>query len=307
MTGSHSDAEQPKDPQDRRTDSEEPRERRINPVAIIAGALASISAAVIASYFGVAGTLIGTAIVSIISSLGAAVYAGLLGATAGRVQRANVVQRVSTTVKQPRGGTGTRTQADDGPTSGDGTTAPGGRHDAPAEGEAPGGLPVPGRTVRGRAGGGRGGGGRAGGGRPGQGGPHGPDGRRRWLMIAGVAVVIFAIAIGALTGIEAAIKEPLASALGVRHRGDARTSVGVAVHSASGGSTTSTVPPTSTTGPGAPPSTSQPGQSPPTTQAPGPTTSGPSSTTPPTTQQQPKQQRSAPTTNGGMTPGSGGR
>jgi hypothetical protein len=305
MTGSHSDAEQPKDPEDRRTEPEERRERRINPVAIIAGALASISAAVVASYFGVAGTLIGTAVVSIISSLTAAVYAGLLGATAGRVQRANVVQRVSTTVKQPRGVTGTRTQAHDAPTSGDGTTAPGGRHDVPPEGEAPGGLPVPGRAGPGRAGGGAGGG-RTGGGPPGQGGPHGPDGRRRWLMIAGVAVVIFAIAIGALTGIEAAIKEPLASALGVRHRGDASTSIGVAVHSASGASTSSTVPPTSTTGPGAPPSTSQPGQPPPTTQAPGPTTSGPSSTTPPTTQQ-PKQQRPAPTTNGGMTPSSGGR
>ena len=131
------------------------------------------------------------------------------------------------------------------------------------------------------------------------------DWRRRWLVIAGVAVVIFAIAIGALTGIEAALKEPLATALGVRHRGDASTSIGVAVHSASGGGPTSTVPATSTTGPGAPSSTSQPGQTPPTTQQPGPTTTGPSSTTPTTTQQ--PQQRSAPTTTGGVTPGSGGR
>jgi hypothetical protein len=302
MTGSHPDSRSDsEEPRDRRPGSEGPKVRRINPVAVIAGALASISAAVVASYFGVAGTLIGTAVVSVVSSLAAAVYAGLLGASAARVQRANVVQRMSTTVRQPHGTTGgTRIQRDSA--AGDGTTAPGGRHEVPAEGEAPGGLPVPGRAVAGRAGGGV----------PGQ--PRGPRGsrgtlavdwRRRWLVIAGVAVVIFAIAIGALTGIEAGLKEPLATALGVRHRGDASTSIGVAVHSASGGSPTSTVPATSTTGPGAPSSTSQPGQTPPTSQ-PGPTTTGPSSTAPPTTQQQP-QQRSAPTTSGGLAPSSGGR
>jgi hypothetical protein len=309
MTGPHPDSRSDSgEPKDRRPDSEKPRQRRINLVAIIAGTLASISAAVVASYFGVAGTLIGTAVVSIVSSLGAALYAGLLGASAARVQRTNVVQRMSTTVKQPRGPTGHGTQVQHDPAVGGGT-APEGRHEVAAEGEAPGGLPVPGRAVAGRAGGGA----------PGQPpgpraprGPHGPlaaDGRRRWLVIAGVAVVIFAIAIGALTGIEAALREPLASALGVRHRGDASTSIGVAVHSASGGSSTSTVPPTSTTGPGAPSSTSRPGQAPPTTQQPGPTTTGPSSTTPPTTQQpqQQPQQRSAPTTNGGVPPSSGGR
>jgi hypothetical protein len=123
-------------------------------------------------------------------------------------------------------------------------------------------------------------------------------------VIAGVAVVIFAIAIGALTGIEAAIREPLASALGVRHQGDASTSIGVAVHSASGAGTTSTVPPSSTTGPGTTPSTTSPGQAPSTTQQPGSTTTGPSSTTPPTTttpQQpsQPRQRSAPPTTSGG--------
>ena len=301
MTGSHPDSRSDsEEPRDRRLGSEEPKVRRINPVAVIAGALASISAAVVASYFGVAGTLIGTAVVSIVSSLAAAVYAGLLGASAARVQRANVVQRMSTTVRQPHGPTG-GTQIQRDLAAGDGT-APGKRHEVPAEGEAPGGLPVPGRAVAGRQGGEA----------PGQPrGPRGPRGtlavdwRRRWLVIAGVAVVIFAIAIGALTGIEAALKEPLATALGVRHRGDASTSIGVAVHSASGGSPTSTVPATSTTGPSAPSSTSQPGQTPPTTQQPGPTTTGPSSTTPTTTQQ--PQQRSAPTTTGGVTPGSGGR
>jgi hypothetical protein len=317
MTGSHSDAEEPKD---RRTDSERPKERRINPIAIVAGALASISAAVVASYFGVAGTLIGAAVVSVVSSIGAALYAGVIGATASRVQRTDVVHRVSTTVRQPPWMTGTGTEVH-GPGAGDATGGSRGPHQAPPEGEAPGGIPVPGRAAPGGDGGtggtgwGTGGGavggpgGGTGGGRPdGPPGPHGPNRRRRWLVIAGVALVIFAIAIGALTGIEAAIREPLASAVGVRHRGDASTSIGVAVHRASGARTTSTVPPTSTTGPGTT-ATTQPGQST-TTRQPGPTTTGPSSTTPPTTQEQPAQpgQRSTPTTNGGgMAPGSGGR
>src|SRR5262245_43624349 len=107
MTGSHSDAEEPKE---RRTDSERRRERRINPIAIVAGALASISAAVVASYFGVAGTLIGTAVVSVVSSIGAALYAGVIGATAGRVQRTTVIHRVYTTVRQPPWTTGASTQ-----------------------------------------------------------------------------------------------------------------------------------------------------------------------------------------------------
>jgi hypothetical protein len=267
---------------------------------------------VVASYFGVAGTLIGTAVVSVVSSIGAALYAGVIGVTAGRVQRTTVVHRVSTTVRQPPWMTGTRSEVQE-PGAGEATGAAGGPDQAPPQGEGPGGIPVPGRVVPSRAGGAGGGtsGGTSGGdgegpggGRPGRpGGPREPDWRRRWLMIAGVAVVIFAIAIGALTGIEAAIREPLASALGVRHPGEASTSIGVAVHSASGGGTTSTVPPSSTTGPGTAPSTSSPGQAPSTTQQPGSTTTGPSSTTPPTTttprQPAQPQQRSAPTTSGG--------
>jgi hypothetical protein len=276
MTGTNSDSE---DSKARHTDSEDPRERRINPVVVIAGALASISAAVVASYFGVAGTLIGTAVVSVISSLGAAIYAGLLGATAGRVQRTTVIQKVSSTVKQPRGTTGTGAQAQDAPTSNGGTARfpDGRRDDPPAQAEGAGGLPVTAPAVGGPP--------------PGQPraprgsrGARGPDRRRRWLMIAAMAVVIFAIAIGAVTGIEAAIKEPLASALGVRNRGEASTSVGVAVHRASGSSASPTSGP-STSSTVAPPSGgSQPGQAPPTTQPLGPTTTPPPSTSPPTTQ-----------------------
>ncbi len=78
------------------TRPEEQREQpsRISPIAIIAGALASLSAAVVASYFGVAGTFIGTAVVSVVSSLAAALYAGLLGRTRGLVQRTTTITTV---------------------------------------------------------------------------------------------------------------------------------------------------------------------------------------------------------------------
>lgn len=245
MTGTHSEEheQQPK------------QSNRINAIAIIAGALASLSAAVVASFFGVAGTLIGTAVVSVVSSLAAAVYAGLLGRTHGLVQRgtSTVLQVLPDRVASHHG------PASDG--------APG-RQEPSKEPEAPGDRAPSGARW-------------AGGARAGL-----PP--RRWLVIGGLAVLIFAIAIGALTGIEAAIKEPIASAIGVRDRGQARTSVGVAVDRASGSETAGTSPssPSSSTPPQAPPPSSQPGQAPPTIE-PGPSTTGstqpPSTTAPPTT------------------------
>jgi hypothetical protein len=252
MTGTHPEEQPPKQPWG------------ISATAIVAGALASLSAAVVASFFGVAGTLIGTAVVSIISSVAAALYTGLLGKTQGLVQRTTTVLRVSPPTsedhKAPPPGPAV------GPEAAPGTAGP-------SDGHA--GRPVP---------------------------PGSPV--RRWAVIGGAAVLIFAITIGVVTGIEAAIKEPIATALGVRHRGEASTSVGVAVNRAGGGSgtTQSSVPSPSSTQPRVPPSSGgQPGQAPPTTQ-PGPSTTGgqaPPSTAPSTTAAP-----TAPSTSGG---GSGSR
>jgi hypothetical protein len=263
MTGTHPEERKPQTP------------NRINPIAIIAGALASLSAAVVASYFGVAGTLIGTAVVSVISSLGAAIYAGLLGRTRGLVQRTTLVLQ-----SLPERTGSVQTQ---GPSEGQGE----GR--APAEGPADRQAPadaVP--ADRGPSDGG-----------PSDGGPSdGPAGagtpaarasvgwpwRRSVVVVGVVALLIFGIAIGALTSIEAAIKEPIASALGVRDKGEARTSVGVAVDRAGGSDTTRRTSPSSSST--SPPSSSEPGQTPPTTE-PGPSTTtggtAPPTTTPPTT------------------------
>jgi hypothetical protein len=226
MSDTHSE-EQPKQP------------RGINATAIIAGTLASLSAAVVASFFGVAGTLIGTAVVSIVSSLAAVIYSGLLGATKGLVQRRTTVLRA---LQYDRARPDGRAQQDGKPPAGDAGDG-GAAGDRGAAG---------GRGVR----------------------AWSPP--RRWLTVGGLALLIFAIAIGTLTGIEAAIKEPLASALGVRDRGQARTSIGVAVDRAGGSSgqpssssssSSSTPSPSSTSGGG------QPGQAPSST-APGPSTTG---------------------------------
>src|SRR4051812_11721851 len=53
------------------------RDSRLSPVQVLAGALAAVSAAVIASLFGVAGTVVGAAVASVVSTVGAAIYSDL--------------------------------------------------------------------------------------------------------------------------------------------------------------------------------------------------------------------------------------
>jgi len=60
----------------------------ISPVQIAAGALAAVSSAVVMSFFGVAGTLIGAALASIISSVSAALYSESLRKTNERLRQA---------------------------------------------------------------------------------------------------------------------------------------------------------------------------------------------------------------------------
>lgn len=249
----------------------EDQPNRINPIAIIAGALASLSAAVVASYFGVAGTLIGAAVVSVVSSLAAALYAGLLGRGQG------IVHHTATTVLHASDRTG-KHSAPNRPAAG------------PPEGAAPAaasGTASPSGESS-RAGGGIGW-------------PW-----RRSALVIGAAVLIFVIAIGAVSGIEAAIKEPISTALGARDKGQARTSVGVAMDRAGGSSTTRPSTPSSSTR--TPPTSGQQGQAPSTTGA-GPSTTqpGPPSTRsgqPPSTTLPPgTSQPSGPGSSSGATPG----
>jgi hypothetical protein len=58
----------------REESTREKNEGQLSALQVAAGALAAVSAAVIASFFGVAGTVIGAAVASVVSTVGAAVY-----------------------------------------------------------------------------------------------------------------------------------------------------------------------------------------------------------------------------------------
>lgn len=60
---------------------------KLSPVQITASALASVSAAVVASYFGVAGTLLGAALASVVATAGSAIYGHSLQRTGRRLAK----------------------------------------------------------------------------------------------------------------------------------------------------------------------------------------------------------------------------
>jgi hypothetical protein len=196
---------------------------------LLAEALAAVSGAVVASLFGIEGTLIGAALVSLLVAPAEALYTHSL-ASAHRVARRSLVRRV-----------GEQEGASEEAAS-----------QAPAQ-------PI------------------------------------RWQRVAVAAVVAFGIAVGAITGVEAVAKQPLASLVGSRPRQEGSTSVGVVVAGADRSalpatraparSTTSTSPsgpaPTTTTAPlGVPTTTAPAGTVPNTTTAP--TTTTPSTQAPST-------------------------
>jgi hypothetical protein len=84
---------------DRPDDSEkESKGTTLSPVQLTAGALSAVSTAVVASFFGVAGTLIGTALASVISTVSATLYSSSLQKTNERLRRV----REGLTERQPR-------------------------------------------------------------------------------------------------------------------------------------------------------------------------------------------------------------
>ena len=76
-------------PDDRAGEAESSEKNSIlSPVQIAAGALAAVSAAVVASFFGLAGTLIGAALASVVSTVSAALYSESLRRTNERLRLA---------------------------------------------------------------------------------------------------------------------------------------------------------------------------------------------------------------------------
>jgi len=142
---------------------------------LLAGGLAAISGAVVASRIGVEGTLTGAALTSIFVAVATALYSHSLTLAHGRMRRLLV-----------------RKAAGD------------------ADIDQPTAQPI------------------------------------RWQRVAGAAAVVFVIAVGAITAVEAVAGQPLASLFGNRPRPGASTSIGV-VASGRRGST-----PSATRAPGTP-------------------------------------------------------
>jgi hypothetical protein len=187
---------------------------------LLGGALAAISGAVVASFFGVFGTLAGAGVMSIFMAVATAGYAHSLAAT-HRWLRRRLLRRAG------------------------GETEAGER----------------------------------------------PAGPMRWQRVALAAAVIFALAIGAVTTVEAVARRPLASLLGSQPQREASTSVGVVVGQsaaraprAPGISTTSQPASASTTAPGGVVMTTAPAGTVPSTTAPSATAPITPSTQAPTTQ-----------------------
>ena len=173
---------------------------------LLAGGLAAVSGAVVASRIGVEGTLTGAALTSIFVAVATALYSHSLTLAHGRMRRV-LVRRAG----------------------GDADT------DQPAA------RPI------------------------------------RWQRVAVAAAVVFVIAVGAITAVEAVAGQPLASLFGNRPRPGASTSIGV-VASGQRGSI-----PSATRAPGTP-TTSLPGSVSTTTAPVGvPTTTVPATTVPSTT------------------------
>jgi hypothetical protein len=70
------------------SDPDEPRDRlELSAAQVAASSLAAVSAAVLCSYFGVAGTVIGTAAASIVATVGSSLYSYSLRRTRNRLRR----------------------------------------------------------------------------------------------------------------------------------------------------------------------------------------------------------------------------
>ncbi len=119
----------------------EPKHLKLDLVELVGGALAAVSAAFVASTLGVAGTLLGAAVMSVVAAIGGALYTHSLAQAHARVRR---------------------------------------RRPAPTGGPAPAG--------------------------------HAPSARRLlpWRQVAGMAGVVFVLALSAITAIELTTHIPLA-------------------------------------------------------------------------------------------------
>src|SRR4051794_39877245 len=84
-----------------------PRDRvQLSAVQVAASALASVSAAVVASLFGVAGTVVGAGLVAVLSTTGSAIYSASMKRTSNQLRRARE-QLLTARAHEGRAGRGT--------------------------------------------------------------------------------------------------------------------------------------------------------------------------------------------------------
>jgi hypothetical protein len=99
------ESDEPDEPDRREESHEQARPRlEVSGTQVAAGALASVSAAVVASLFGAAGTLIGAAVASVVTTVGSAVYGLWLRHTGAKLRQAQGVLPFRPTLPSiPRG------------------------------------------------------------------------------------------------------------------------------------------------------------------------------------------------------------
>jgi hypothetical protein len=169
----------------------EPPRLEVTGTQVLASGLASVSAAIVASVFGVAGTVIGAAVVSVVFTLGSAVYGFSIRRTKAKLEQSHGIRLPRPT--RPRGGTGHTREA--------------GKADGTGNGASPGPLSS---TPHGS------------GSAPGAGWRAWLS-RRRWGVTAGVAIVLVS-SLAVVTLIELVGQQPLSSMIGRDPSG--RTSIG---------------------------------------------------------------------------------
>jgi hypothetical protein len=262
------------------------RQKRLelSPVQVIASVLAALTGALAASYLGVAGTIIGAAVVSFATTVGTAVYRYFLSRTKDRLRsaatsmsplpRPPAQHRALPEPGDPSHGTpGPRQAARTTDDAATGFALLAGLHEAD-----PGGLPGhPGSRPSDRSG-------------------QAGHGRRRWLELAGAIAMTFVLTMALITGIELAVGKPLDAI--IWHRHETGTSISHVVHrparspgsspprtrapESPSASTSRSAPATHSRRPAAThrASTAPVTTTPPATPSPSPTSPGPSPTTP---------------------------
>lgn len=269
---------------------------------VVAGVLATLTAAVAASYLGVAGTLIGAAVASVVSTVGNELYKHYLIRSQERLRAAGALiqQRAATrartgehTAERTRDLARQAARRDGRPDREQTQTLPGLGADWRAAHQA---AARAGVTAAQRAAGDAG---RV----PGNGQPAGPGhwwqgpSRRQWAMAGALAAGIFLVVIAGITVFEVAVGKPLNAAVYGRHATGTTVSNVFSGHSA--GTATSHPTGRSTPQPSTPGTSGSAGSSPaPSSPAPTPSSLSPSPVT--------SAPASAPPSSAGPSPGSSG-